>query len=176
MKRLFLCVVSALLIVSACTPRSNEEIMTELVLKELINTPATYRKIDFRQIAEYTIKDEIDNRVEYFSTMVDSYTELSRSYPTTDMKKSLANYEAGLEEMKRLYDSYADRLQEVTCHEYELEYDAANEYGVPIRSYFQTRFNASGKMVGTKMGDKSWIPVGDFFSIPEYYDILDRFK
>lgn len=150
--------------------------MSELVLKELIDTPSTYRKIDFRQSAEYTVTDEIDDRVGYLESMVRMYQNLAESYPTDDMREQLAKYEAQLEEVKGLYALYAADPDKVTFREYILEYDASNEYGVPIRSKFQTRFNTAGEIVGTKLGDKSWIPVGNFFSIPEYYEILEKYK
>ena len=63
-------------------------------------------------------------------------------------------------------------IDKVTARTYCLEYDAQNTYGATIRGKFYSRFNAEKELVAYKADGGSWTLLGQFFSIPGYYEML----
>lgn len=146
------------------------QLESERYLKSTLKAPSTYRKVNFTKTADITRKDEIDERVDFYQHQVEFYERMART--SGSYKEQLADYQEKLGKVKELYEIYADRLDEVTYHEYRLVYEASNQFGVPLRGTFDTRFTAGGYIVGARMGEDSWTVLGNFFSMPEYYDII----
>lgn len=174
MKRLIfsLCLVACM--VTSCNLENlPAQLESERYLKATLIAPSTYKKISFTKTADVTRKDEIDERVEHFQYMVELDAKYATGLLSTEQdKERLEKSREELEAVRGLYELYADQLDEVTYHEYQLIYEASNQYGVPIRGTFDTRFSADGYIVGARMGEDSWTVLGNFFSMPEYYDII----
>ena len=151
---------------------------SERYLKATLTAPSTYKRIDFSKIDDVTIKEELDSRLAHFQHQVEFYESMANSYFATDEdKKRLQEEKETLAAVEGLYELYAGKMDSITRIEYRLVYEASNQFGVPVRGTFDTRFNPkTGQIVGARMGDGSWTPLGDFFSIPEYYDIILKDK
>lgn len=178
MKRLFLCLMIGLAVSSCKFEDLLYRIDSERYLKACLVAPSTYKRIGFSRIDDVTIKEEIDNRLGYCQRMVEFYEGQAKGYfATDDDKKKLQREKEMLAAVEGLYDLYEGKLDSVARLEYRIVYEASNQYGVPVRGTFDTRFDPNtGQIVGARMGEDSWTILGDFFSIPEYYDILDKFK
>ena len=173
MKHLFACIALSLLLTSCDMETLVYRLESERYLKATLIAPSTYKKVSFTHTAEITRRDEIDERVEHFQYLVDLNARYAAGLLSTELdKENLEKSQKKLDGVKSLYELYSDRLDEVTYHEYQLVYEASNQFGVPIRGTFDTRFSADGHIVGARMGEDSWTVLGDFISMPEYYDLI----
>ena len=174
MKRILLSLCLVATLATSCNFQDIAyQMESERYLKATLIAPSTYKKVSFTHTAEITRRDEIDERVEHFQYLVDLNARYAAGLLSTELdKENLKKSQKKLDGVKSLYELYSDRLDEVTYHEYQLVYEASNQFGVPIRGTFDTRFSADGHIVGARMGEDSWTVLGDFISMPEYYDLI----
>ena len=77
---------------------------------------------------------------------------------------------AHLESIER---DYPDEFYDVSFKIYKITYLAKDKDGNQIHNNSYGRFNKDGKMVAFKLTDESdWTMLGDYLSIPKFYDIL----
>ena len=146
---------------------------SERYLKATLIAPSTYKKVSFSKIKEVTIKDDLDERYEALQRSLELSRIQAESYFATEAdRQNFQEEKERLAAVDGLYELYEGKLDSVARYEYRLVYEASNQYGVPVRGTFDTRFTTSGYIVGARMGDDSWTILGNFFSVPEYYDII----
>lgn len=95
----------------------------------------------------------------------------------SDYEKELSEYDSKLKKdqeilnyLKHLYET--EDLSTETGRIYALTYEAQNSFGVPLKSVFRTHFKSNGELVEYKSEDESWVPIGNVFSIPGYYELI----
>lgn len=191
--RLFLilcCIVAS----AACKPR--RQLAMEYFLKQELKAPSTYRSISFDLADEITLADELKERIEYFERKRDEYRRMMEhdSSMAAHYRHMAARYDRAYridaESYERQYGDhkglYEDNLRvieslnaiepdstKVTFREYKLCYEAANSYGATIVDVCTGRYNSEGFLVAIRPAvEASWNILGDFFSIPGYYDII----
>lgn len=173
MKRLFVCITLALLFSSCNIQDLPAQWESERYLKATLIAPSTYKKVSFSKINEVTVKDEIDELEQFFKEQEEKYEWRAKSILALDAEKEI--YESMKEKhslAEGLYELYAGRLDSVVRYDYRLVYEASNQYGVPVRGTFDTRFTTAGYIVGARMGFDYWTAIGNLYALPESRELL----
>lgn len=184
------------MIFTSCGSKQKE---MENVLVPALKAPSTYKCISFEKYEDVTLEDEINERLQIFTSRLssDRYFMESDSARLAECIESNRHYSyyssSEIEEKQKEYEErkneYAKtlnmvnylnslsnggyNLKEKTFTVYVLTYEAANSFGVPIRDRCYGRFSNDGKLVAIRGGEKeSWVTLGKFFSIPRYYDLI----
>lgn len=184
------------MIFTSCGSKQKE---MENVLVPALKAPSTYKCISFEKYEDVTLEDEINERLQIFTSRLssDRYFMESDSARLVECIESNRHYSyyssSEIEEKQKEYEErkneYAKTLNMVnylnslrnggynlkqkTFTVYVLTYEAANSFGVPIRDRCYGRFSNDGKLVAIRGGEKeSWITLGKYFSIPRYYDLI----
>ena len=139
---------------------------------------------DIRSVEWYTgqvedAKDDLQRRErdrQIYGSSWDSLVESSRRM-LADNEQQLLDYKAKLERDQHILDvltslSETEDLTKETGRVYILTYEAQNSFGVPLKSVFRTHFKSNGELVEYKSENESWVPVGNVFSIPGYYELI----
>ena len=143
--------IVALFFLSSCG--DNKKTVMEDVILSALKAPKTYDMVAFQKTATITLGDEIQDRVDHYT-----YRK-SIGLSADDMLTFLESV------------SVENDLTAVTFTEYTLTYDAENSFGVPVRDKCVGRFDNDGNLVAIKVTeDSKWDLIGNFFSIPGYYD------
>ncbi|WP_292472761.1 hypothetical protein, partial [Methanosphaera sp.] len=68
---------------------------------------------------------------------------------------------------------YPNQYNKPSFKIYELTYEAVNSFGASLKDTCYGRFNMNGDLVAIKLQENdSWNLLGNFFSIPEYYEMI----
>lgn len=196
-KYIYIFVTIAALIVTSisCSKPSVYQATSETSLIQTLKTPDSYKLISFEQVEQETLKEQIQNRMDYFSNLI-SYEEkdVQRAQERlNECKKYLkelipeAEQELGsalltLQKDKNIYTFLSEKLDkdepalyQIVSRTFKLTYEAINEFNAKLREVYYTRFNEKDKLVATRNNeDSSWDLVGEFFSIPGYYELVQK--
>lgn len=154
MKRfIFVLLFSTVALFSLSSCGDNKKAVMEDVVLSVLKAPKTYDMVAFEKTATITLGDEIQDRVDHYTF------RKSIGLAADDMLKFLESVRS------------ENDLTAVTFTEYTLTYDAENSFGVPVRDKCVGRFDKDGNLVAIKVAeDSDWDLIGNFFSIPGYYD------
>lgn len=131
----------------------------ETILIPALKAPSTYKSLGFEKSKEITLADETNDRIEHFTRTL--------SFDANEKDQKMIDH------LNTIKDNYQDIYNSVSFIEYTLSYEASNALGVPLADKCIGRFNSNGELVAIKITEKdSWTLLGNFFSIPNYYDML----
>ena len=169
---------------------------SEAALLKTLKTPSTYKMVSFELLEKETLSQQIQERISYFEETLEndrkevlSTKETIKDFEKKDYmrefipmeKANLADAEKKVADdlkmvnfLKKQYDLDSGKLNTVVSRTYRLTYDAANSFNAMLRSYMDFRFNEDGVLTAIKPEDDSWSIVGNFFSIPGYYEALNK--
>lgn len=188
--------IAALIVTSiSCSRPSVYQEASETSLIQSLKAPDSYLFISFEQVEQETLEEQIHNRMDYFSNLINREEEdVQRAQERlNECKKYLkelvpeAEQELGsalltLQKDKNIYTFLVEKLDkndpalyQVVSRTFKLTYEATNEYNAALRKNYYTRFNEKDELVATKNDeDASWDLVGEFFSIPGYYELVQK--
>lgn len=149
-------ILLSVIIIALASCASHEQKICEKVLKDSLKTPASYHFVSFELEEEETLADEINDRLDWLKADTFGY-----SFDRQAMEAFLTSTLEG-----------SSTVDAVTARTYCLEYDAQNTFGALVRGKFYARFNADRELVAYKTEGGSWTLVGQYFSIPGYYELL----
>lgn len=112
-------------------------------------------------------RENVEDGVE--CTLPENYILQKYSFYKDEIKKD----EEMLAHLESIERDYPDKYNEVSFTIYKITYLAKDKDGNQIHNNCYGRFNKDGKMVAFKLTDESdWTMLGNYLSIPKYYDIL----
>lgn len=155
----FISVLSVVLFALSCgnnVTKTPEQEKSEALLMEDLKAPSSYKFISYELTEEETLEEQIKDRLDYFEGR----------YAKDEKDITMISH------LQQLLQGSAEGLQKVVAKEYTLTYEAQNPMGVMLRSKFTTRFNDKGEIVATQHNDGDWNLIGEFFSIPGFYELL----
>jgi len=188
-------IVATVLIAVSC---NNQRKLIEPLLKETLPSDVTYKFIEIDKGTPITLADELAERYEYFSAVseneqksIDGYLKLVESYSylatfDSKYKEELAETKSAISEANERIEGYArmmsfilsatedntDMLNDQTFTEYRLKYNAGGQELICT-----ARVDNSGNVVSLRPNeDAIQIILGNCFSIPGYYEQLDKIK
>ena len=192
---IFLAFMALIVTSISCSRPSVYQATSEISLIRTLKAPDSYKLISFEQVEQETLKEQIQNRMDYFSNLI-SYEEkdVQRAQERlNECKKYLkelvpeAEQELGsalmtLQKNKNIYTFLAEKLDkdepalyQIVSRTFKLTYESINEFNAKLREVYYTRFNEKDKLVATKNDeDSSWDLIGEFFSIPGYYELVQK--
>ena len=189
----FITILSAIILMAiSFTSCDNKKSQMENILVECVKSPSTYKTLGFEQSEVVTLADEVENRISTFESILDSnkrLVDLCEKYANDKVymasfresnRKDAAKYKAEVEKnqkmlghLKQISTAYPNEYNKPSFTIYKLTYESANGFGAVLKDYCYGRFDNDGNLVAIKLSeDSDWEILGNYWSIPEYYDYI----
>ena len=193
MKKLIILILgTALLLLTGCAPGDPRQKTAEQYVMGLCELPSTYKTVSFTEIGRETLRDQIDERISYFTSVAErDSSEVVRALSLYESEKNNRNsqyvevlkqsHENAVNSYSKTYTKlrYLNELLETSTKLHEivttvclLTFKNTNQLGVTFENNIELRFNDRLEVVAYKMPfSEEWITEGNWFQIPGYYDI-----
>ena len=189
----FITILSAIILMAiSFTSCDNKKSQMEDILVECVKSPSTYKTLGFEQSEVVTLADEVADRISTFESILDSnkrLVDLCEKYANDKVymasfresnRKDAAKYKAEVERnqkmlnhLKQISTTYPNDYNKPSFTIYKLTYESANGFGAVLKDYCYGRFDNDGNLVAIKLSeDSDWEILGNYWSIPEYYDYI----
>lgn len=182
--------ILAVILFASCG--DNKKSQMEDILVECVKSPSSYKTLGFEQSEVVTLADEVADRIEWFEYSVTNDKQMYESnekyandrYLSASFRKSCredadkykAKMERGqkmLNHLKQISTAYPNEYNKPSFTIYKLTYESANGFGAILKDYCYGRFDNDGNLVAIKLGeDSKWELIGNYWSIPDYYDYI----
>lgn len=188
--------IATLFVLPSC---NKEKKIMEETLVSALKSPSSYKFISFKEVETVTLADEVEDRLEHFkyrlslienkmesdSSSLVFYKRMNRSYG--GYKESVGIYQKAydngkieqrninntIQYLNNVKGKYSNIYNKPSFKTYELTYEAVNGFGASLKDTCYGRFNMKGELVAIKFEeDGSWNLLGNFFSIPNYYEMI----
>lgn len=192
MKKLIILILgTALLLLTGCVPSDPRQKTAEQYVMGLCELPSTYKTVSFTEIGRETLRDQIDERISYFTSVAErdssevvralSLYESEKKNPNSQYVEGLkqshedavSNYSKTYTKLRYLNEllETSTKLDEVVATVCLLTFKNTNQLGVTFENNIELRFNDRLEVVAYKMPfSDEWITEGNWLQIPGYYD------
>lgn len=150
-------VIATLFVLPSC---NKEKKIMEETLVSALKSPSSYKFINFKEVETVTLADEVEDRLEHYNFRL-------------KLDKTNVNIVKMIEYLNNVKGKYSNIYNKPSFKTYELTYEAVNGFGASLKDTCYGRFNMKGELVAIKFEeDGSWNLLGNFFSIPDYYNMI----
>lgn len=182
--------IATLFVLTSC---NKEKKIMEDTLVSALKSPSSYKFIDFKEVETVTLADEVEDRLEHFNFIleydikpdIETATNAIKNYKgnhtlvsqfqqcLNETNKRYTNTVNLIQYLNNIKTKYPNLYNKPTFKVYELTYEAVNSFGASLKDTCYGRFNMKGELVAIKFEeDGSWNLLGNFFSIPDYYNMI----
>lgn len=192
--------LAVLLMLSSCISYPNERAYTASCVREQVNFPNTFKVISFDFVASESALTQARTQLDYFNSRIEwdrssverystwveecrhnRYDDITTEHAENNLAEARKEFEKDalmIKQLEALIIEYNKNpglsvlSKAPDAKIYELVYETADPGGDKASGIAYSRFNDKGELVGIKIGSQSWQTLGQFFTIPGYYDWL----